>query len=265
MTVAVAFEFPKNLVYMPVSMSALPLLKRAAIPLLNPEHADYPWISPLAKKIKMRAERVSQKDYEQHLRQEYERLPSTLSGLLSVEQFMAQAEKKRSAIEAALIKHRQGLQEQQGQAKDWLIQHVYPDPYSLAAWQKSGWNRVWLGFDAKQWPEMSLHPVTYSAHLAPSFPQRLLSAPVEQVNEAEQRLIVSADQIQRFVTIKHQEYALMDFPKEALKVLAFGCLTSQKIQQDFYTYWCTDLRFKHIPLVRMYLHPEQYSWQFFSH
>lgn len=260
------YSVPDTLVFLPLYEEALLLLKRGVIPFKNAQHAILPWFNSRASKVETSQSYVSEEQYQQHLVQEYQRLPSNLQGLFSQDDFIRQAEPKRAEIEAALLTHLQIQQASiQGDAADWWIQRFYTQPFSAASWERTGWTAVWLGIDVSAWPLLAatLKPLSYQLNLPNSFPERLLFDHPDNVVLQEQRCFLAEHDVERWVTLNQQKVGLLKLPVKSIKCVLFGALVSEQYKNRFSTYWQQDLRYKSVPLAHMQLNSEQLSWQFY--
>ena len=196
--------------------------------------------------------RVSDADYQAHLQREYARLPANLQGLLTLEQFMRQAESKRPDIEAALgALRQQQVQTQQGDASEWLMQRLFRDPYSPLAWAQAGWQSVWLGIDPQQWPQAVVQSVTYGRSIPLSYPPRLLADHADNAGLKECRIVQPVTQFKTLVNMANSQQGLVRLPASALVCVLLGASTRSEYEAKFMAYWRQDLRYKRIPVARM--------------
>ena len=257
-------NIPADLIYLPLAEEALPLLKRGVIPLQLPAASGLPWFGTAVHNALPATVRVPDDVYQEHLQQEYRRLPGTLRGLLTLEAFVLQAEKKRPVIEAALL-NKQQVQTQQavGDPADWLMQRFFTDPYSLLSWQHGGGlKRLWLGIDARQWPEAQPQRVEYRLRQPDAYPQRLLSDSPAMEALKEWRLVRAVKLSEPLVDIAGQQQGLLRLPPKALRCVLAGATVNDAFLQRFKTFWWQDFRYQRIPLAQMTLTPDEYGWQF---
>ncbi len=257
------WSVPDNLMFLSLGREVLPLLKRGVIPLSLATQAGLVWYQAKSIKQKTTTVRVSEQEYLAHLRQEYVRLPSSLQSLFTEEAFIEQAEPKRMAIEAALVEFRkQQSNVQQGQPEDWLLQRFYTNPYSTVSWHQTGFNKVWLGIDAAQWPQAEVVKVRYGTTLPASYPERLLADSYENAGLAEQRLVIARTEIETMVELADKQQGLLRLPPKALRCVLMGATTTQSFRQAFVSYWRQDFRYQRIPVALMQLQAEQFTWQY---
>lgn len=258
-------SFPKTVVFVALGKESLPLVKRAMLPLIAATNSGIAWVDPSLQRaqISSNVKRISDADYLQHLQQEYQRLPENLQGLFSVDEFIRQAEPKRSDIEAALLAKRVNMQQVElGNANDWLLQRFWKNPYSTQAWSIAGWDKLWLGFDLSQWPDSPLQEVLYQQSLPAQLPERLLVDATDMQGLSEQRWLVQHNQVSQWVNIAGQRQGLVRFPSKAVHSVLFGAAMNPAFIQKFTHYWRQDLRYKQKPLIQMALHPHKTSWSF---
>lgn len=257
-------DLPVELVYLPLGEEALPLLKRGVLPVRPVQSVNLPWLKLAGKPMQEAAGvGVSEDEYLKHLQQEYNRLPSNLQGLFSLEEFVRQAELKRAEIEQALAQQRQEtLQQDLGSAEDWLLQELVSDPFSALSWSKSGWHKLWLGIDPQAWPEARIEPVRYQTQLPQDYPARLLiDAPSNEVMQ-EHRLLAEKSEIEHWVTLGKQRTALIKIPSKAVACILLGALVKESFAQQFKAFWQQDLRYKQKKIATMELQPHQSVWHF---
>lgn len=256
-------SFPATVTFLALGEESLPLLKRGVIPLIAAADADLIWAQPQAHRLAPKTKAVTEDDYLQHLQQEYQRLPSNLQSLFTLQEFIRQAEPKRADIESALLSKVVALQQvEHGLVNEWLVQRFWGNPYSPQTWSLTGWNKVWVGVDLRQWPEHLLHQVKYQDALPNSFPERLLIDAVVCKDLQEQRLLLPKAQAEQWVTIAGQRHGLIKLPSKAVHCVLFGATSKVGFVQKFASYWKQDLRYKQKPLARMVLHPHYSHWSF---
>ncbi len=259
----VQWTVPSDLIFLSLGKEALPLLKRGVISLSLATQAGLVWYQAKSAKQNPTTTRVSEQEYLTHLRQEYARLPANLQVLFTEEAFIEQAEPKRMAIEEALVELRQQQSNvQQGQPQDWLLQRFYTNPYSTISWQQSGFNKVWLGIDAAQWPQAKVEKVRYGTTLPASYPERLLVDSNENSALAEQRLVIPRTEIETVVELADKQQGLLRLPPKALRCVLMGATTTQAFRQSFISYWRQDFRYQRIPVALMQLQADQFAWQY---
>lgn len=257
------WSVPDNLIFLSLGKESLPLLKRGVIPLSLATQAGLVWYQAKSTKQKPTTARVSEQEYLAHLRQEYARLPESLQSLFTVEAFIEQAEPKRVAIEAALVEFRQQQTDtQHGQPEDWLLQRFYTNPYSTVSWQQTGFNKVWLGIDAAQWPQAEVEKVRYGTTLPANYPERLLVDSNESVALAEQRLVMPRTEVETIVELADKQQGLLRLPPKALRCVLMGATTTQAFRQSFISYWRQDFRYQRIPVALMQLQADQFGWHY---
>lgn len=255
------FNLPAGLLYLPLGEECLPLLKRGVVP-LAPAAASLVWWQVQAQRQHKAVARVDEQEYQAHLEREYQRLPANLQGLLTLAQFVEQAEKKRPEIEAALLtlKSEQAVQVQ-GKVDDWLMQRFYTDPYSALLWQHTGWQSIWLGIEPQHWPQAVIKPVQYCSTMPAQFPARLLADASANMPLAEQRMVLPVEQLKQ-VAIGGLRQGLLRLPSSALRCVLLGATVRLEFERQFMAYWHQDLRYKRIPVARMMLQSEQFQWEF---
>ena len=255
---------PSGLVYLPLGEEVLPLLKRGVVPLYAPTDSGLPWFAAAAPSLVKGPARASDADYLAHLQQEYERLPDTLRGLLTLEVFIRQADRKRADIEAALLAQRQlQVQEAVGDPGDWLMQRFFPDAGSLLAWQQGGGlNRVWLGIDVSQWPQASLQAVSYQGRQPAAYPQRLLCDAPDMAALQEWRLVQAVAETERLIQVGGRQQGLLRLPPKALRCLLLGAELRPAFRTALQAFWRQDFRYQRTPLAGMVISPDEYGWHF---
>lgn len=255
-------SIPAGMVFVSLGEEVLPLLKRGYLPLYSVRDAGIIWHREESKVSS--AARVSEQDYRAHLNAEYERLPPTLKGLLTLEAFMLQAEKKRVDIEAALLKQKQELQAKNiGSSADWLLQRFYTQAHSFFSWhQAGGLARIWLGINPAQWSEVQLQAVDYLQTMPASFPQRLLADKEELAALNEQRIVIAKKAVEKTITVNGKEQGLIKLPPKALRCVLFGADVRPAFKRGFLDYWQYDFRYQRIPVAAMTFIDERFEWQF---
>lgn len=252
-----------GLVYLPLHKEALPLLKRGVIPLRSGENIDLPWLCGTGAYPPEKSLFVTEKDYTQHLQQEYQRLPDSLKALLTLEVFLRQAEAKRADIEAALLAKRQELAKKAvGCAKDWFVQRFFVDPYSVLAWQQRGFSSIWLGIDASQWPQAQLLAVRYRDSLPLEWSERFTCDVPELSSLHEQRLLLACTQAESQLKVAGETQALVRLPPKALRVVLLGAHVSPDYLARMWAYWRQDFRYQRIPMAQMRMN-QAGRWQFY--
>ncbi|MFY9178410.1 MAG: hypothetical protein WAO12_01365 [Venatoribacter sp.] len=256
------FSPPDGLIYLSLGEEALPLLKKGVIPVPQANHQKLPWYLFASTNDTAEAG-VADEEYLSYLKGEYQRLPENLRGLFTEEAFITQAESKRLEIEKALTQQQQEQNQlAAGNMEDWLLQRFFSDAYSFLAWQQLGFQRVWLGIDAGQWPQVDVQPVNYQRVMPAQYPERLLCDAKENAGLAEQRLLLPTSKAGKKITIAQQNYGLIRLPPKALRCVLFG-IEWQAAQRDaFAHYWRTDFRYQRIPLAQMHANARQLGWQY---
>lgn len=241
--------FSSVLCYLPLADEVLPALKQGVIPLRSLPDAELPWLNAPTVSV---ATGVSERDYENYLRDAYQRLPSSLMGLLTWEQFVQQAATKRPQIEREL-RHRHRANTVTTQAHDWFVQRFMTDPYSLAAWQQTAvaFASIWLAIDAQAWPQATLQSVQYGLPAPPSFPQRIGYDPEGNRHLNEQRLAVERTQVRHIIHRQGRSFGLLRLPPNALRAVLLGSELNAAFKADFIHFWRGDFRYQRIPLFEM--------------
>lgn len=253
---------PAGLVYLPLHKEALPLLKKGVIPLRSGANIDLPWLLGTGANAPENQVFISESDYQEHLQQEYRRLPANLQSLLTLEVFLRQAEAKRADIEAALLAKRQELaQKELGCAEDWFVQRFFSDPYSILAWQQRGFASIWLGIDANQWPQALLHPVRYRDSLPQEWHERFTCDLLEMRPLQEQRLMLAQAEAPVQIRIAGLAHALVRLPPKALRIILLGAQIAPDYSARFLAYWQQDFRYQRIPVAHMHATAAG-CWQF---
>lgn len=251
-----------GLVFVSLGEEVLPLLKRGYLPLYSVQDAGVVWHRENGKAPA--STRIAEQDYHAHLKAEYDRLPPSLKGLLTLEAFVAQAEKKRVEIEAALLQQKQALQAKNiGSSDEWLMQRFYTQAYSFFSWHHAGGlARIWLGIDPAQWAGASLQAVEYVQTMPASFPQRLWADKEELFNLEEQRLVVAKKTVEKIITVNGKAQGLIKLPPKALRCVLFGADVRPVFARGFLEYWQHDFRYQRIPVAAMTFIDERFEWQF---
>ncbi|MEN9464062.1 MAG: hypothetical protein RL217_243 [Pseudomonadota bacterium] len=254
---------PAGLIYLSLHKEALPLLKKGVIPLRNGGNIDLPWLLGTGENAPENQIFISDKDYQEHLQQEYRRLPANLQRLLTLEVFMRQAEVKRTDIEAALLAKRQDLtRKTAGCAEDWFVQRFFSNPYSVLAWQQRGFSSIWLGIDASQWPQALLHPVRYRDSLPLEWHERFTCDLPELSLLHEKRLLLARTQAVSQLEVAGELQALVRLPPKALRSVLLGAQVAPDYSARFWAYWRQDFRYQRIPVAQMRMNSAG-RWQFY--
>ena len=260
-----AFLIPKNLVFLALGKEALPLLKRGYIPLQQASCSSLIWFHQNTRQVAAAQAVVSEQHYQQHLRQEYQRLPDNLRGLFSQDDFIQQAEAKKAEIITALLQKMAAPSSQHsGRAADWWIQRFYCNPFSVASWSAVGWDKVWLGFDLAHWPQLQAQPVNYQLSLPASFPERLYCEHPDEASKKEWRVVRSQTEIDKWIMLNQQKTGLLKIPIKSLACALLGAAVDARFADQFAHYWQQDLRYRSLPLATMQQSREDFSWQFYT-
>lgn len=253
----IAFRPEAGLVYLPLADEVIPLLKRAVIPLTAPEEDLLPGYPLLPRQ----APAVQVADYQAHMEAEYQRLPESLRGLLTLETFLRQAESKRGDIEQQLLaRAERSVQQASGDIADWVWQSFYTDSSDALAWSLSGYDRVWLGIDPQQWPEATLEPVSYDSRWPDSFPQRLLSDAPTRAGLQQQRLLLARAAAGTSIRVGGRQQWLLRLPPKALRVFLLGAALPQPLSGRLRQFLSQDFRYQRIPLATMTVDGPQIRW-----
>ncbi len=238
--------------YLPLSVEALTLLKRGVVALPEVKRWQLPWLQSSSD---IAPAAVAEQDYQDYLQQSYERLPANVGGVLTFEQFAAQAEAKRADIEAHLRQQRQAEQaQQQGSANDWLLQRFFADALDPLAWHQheQGFACVWLALDPELWPQAELQPVQYHPQRTLSYPGALLVDPPAFAPLQEQRVLLEREQAPKLIEIQGMTSGLLRLPPKAIRALLLGSHYPQALRQSLLEFWYGDFRYQRIPIYRMH-------------
>lgn len=82
---------PAHWRYLPLAAEALTLLKRGVVAVPEVKRWPLPWLQSATRTM---PSAVPEEDYQDYLQQAYARLPANVAGLLTFEQFAAQAQAK---------------------------------------------------------------------------------------------------------------------------------------------------------------------------
>lgn len=259
------FSPSKDWIFISLKEEALPLLKRGFIPFWPATSLEPVWHHPDACRAEQPLPFISEEQYQQHLLHEYQRLPNNLQGLFSQEDFIKQAEAKRGEIKAALLQKQQvQSQQREGRVEDWWVQRFYSSAYSPQSWQNRGWDTIWLGLNSTLLETLELKPVCYQMDLPASFPECLLVEHPDFSLQQEQRCVLAAPAIEKWVALDNQKVGLVKMPAKSLSCALLGAAVNPALAEQFIRYWKQDLRYKSLPVAQMQLHLQQHSWQFYS-
>lgn len=255
------FSLPDGLIYLSLGEEALPLLKKGVIPVPQANHQKLPWYL-LENTACSEEVIVTEEEYLNYLKDEYQRLPDNLRNLFTEEAFITQAESKRLEIEKALSRHNTEQRKAASEGvEEWFLQRFFSNAYSFLAWQQLGFQRIWLGIDTSQW-EQVIQPVNYQTVMPAQYPERLLCDAKENAKLAEMRLLLPSSVIDKKITIGQQNYGLVRLPPKALRCILFGFEWQGMQIQEFAQYWRTDIRYKRIPLAQMHANGRELGWQY---
>ncbi|MBE0482954.1 MAG: hypothetical protein IBX52_05570 [Bacterioplanes sp.] len=245
--------------YLPLTADVLPTLKRGVVPLQPMPWSALPWLTAT---VRSESVDIREEDYQEYLRMAYQRLPATVAGLLTFEQFAQQAAQKRSEIEEELRRHR-SVTMSSSPSDDWFVQRFFPDPCSLSAWQQTalGFASVWLAINEKDWPQARIQEVLYGVSAPASFPQRAYYDPVDNRHLEERRITLQRSHAQRVVSIRGQERALLRLPPKAIRGVLLGSELSADFNAEFVRFWRSDFRYQRIPVLAMVWDNGQLTWR----
>lgn len=248
-------------IYLALGAEAIPLLKRGFLP-VKPLSAEYaPWLLQPAPQIRSQ---VSETDYLSHMEREFSKLPESLKGLLSFDQFLKQAQSKRVEIEAAIWQtHELQQQAKQPDPSAWLQQSFYSQPYQSLSWCHSsgGYGAIWLAIDRAQL-DAPILPVVYGDEPPARYAERLMSAPLDQAPLQQYRLLLQKDQLDKFVDLDGRRQGLLRLPPKALKAALFGTQVSAPLKSAFCDFWRMDFRYQRSILAQMVWRAGDYSFSF---
>jgi len=248
-------------VYLPLGGEVLPLLKRGFLPLLPLPQGQCPWLSPVAVQ---RACAVGEDSYLTHMQREFNKLPESLRGLLTFDQFLQQAQSKRPQIEAALLKVvDQQQQAEQPDASAWLFQNFFSQPFQSLSWahDERGLSAIWLGID-RSLLSVDVLPVIYRDDQPTRFRERLMSAPLDQAPLQQYRLLQQKEDVEKQIELDGRRYGLLRLPPKALKVALIGMATPPLLKDEFIAFWRQDFRYQRTLLGQMVWPDGQYTYQF---
>lgn len=242
--------------YLPLAAEIIPLLKRGYLPVRQP---DQPWM--LLPEVERQAT-VPESQYLSHMQREYQRLAEGLRSLLSFEQFLQQAQSKRSQIEQALLKYQQQqIAAQQPDPAQWRYQHFYSEPLSLVAWHYAGGlGRAWLALDAAKLP-FDVMAVSYCSEAPVTYRQRLASAPEGLASLQQQCVVMAGSDSEKQLTIDGRSLSLVKLPASAVKGVIIGAAMDPTFRRQLIDTWCADMRYQRSELMQMHWTRGDYAFR----
>lgn len=251
--------------YLYLGSEGLTFLKSGLLPFLRPVELAQPFLAKHPAYQVVRQNKLSQKDYISHLKQQYARLPDHLRSMVSFEYFAEQSEKKRTQIEAGIQKSESNLISCPD-LSGYRLLRLFSDPRLLTQWQGKLDNGLVLELDARSsgWqledyrgqPQMLAELRSVDNWLPDSHQDWLSQQPGSYSDsEGEWRLIRTLPSADKMIQVKGQERAMYRLPYKGLKRVIVGPGWLRQRRDSLQTYIKQDLNLRQAKLAQLQLDP----------
>lgn len=266
-----------NTVYVFLASEGLVFLKKGFIPFYGAEQLPEPWLQ-LGSRYRLTTTQVlSDQDFHDYLKQQYENLPNHVKSMVSFDYFLQQSQQKRPQIEQLLLVQHTSATEQSlpllaKRLSGWRVLSVFDDWQSISRWHSlaaAGQGMVvelTLPDSGFQQPSYNDQPQYFSAlNIVESWlpnndryyvfnrPQVLS---MDLTKTGEQRLLRHVDAADRKITLQGQEVAMFRLPTKAIARVILGYRCGEEYCKSVKRYLSQDINYRHVECVQAQLNPK---------
>jgi len=243
----------------------LTFLKSGLLPFLRPGELGQPFLSERPSYQAIQQNKLSQKDYIQHLQQQYQKLPDHLRNMVSFDYFVEQSEKKRSEIEAG-IQRVTSAPISCPDLSQYRILRLFSEPALLSLWQGRGDSGMaleldiglcgWLSEEYRGERQILAELKSVDSWLPEQQEDWLLQQPSSYSEcPGEWRLLRSLTAADRLIQVTGQERAMYRLPYQGLKRIIAGNGWQPESLASLQAYVKRDLNLRQAQLAQLQLDP----------
>lgn len=269
-----------NILYCFLAAEGLIFLKRGYLPFYSPEKMPEPWLKESCVYKAAEVVTLSDQEFQDYLKGQYENLPLHLKDIVSFEYFQQQSQTKREEIEQSLVSQQGGRESSAPfsaeHVRDWRILSLFEHWQDMYLWQTLAAKGKGLVLEvelaASSFKEASYNQ--QAQHLSKVrqvgswLPEDnlyyLFNRPANNVDSlsTEWRLIRQFDAADRKVSIQGEEIAMYRLPVKAIKrvILGYGC--EPEYCREVKHYLSQDINYRHTECVQAQLDPKTLSLGF---
>ena len=263
-------------VYLFLASEGLVFLKKGFIPFYNTEQLPEPWLKLGSAYRLATAQVLSDQDFYNYLKQQYENLPAHVTAMVSFDYFFQQSQPNRSQIEHSISCQNSSAVEQAlpmlaERLRDFRVLSLFEDWQNLSLWHSMAAAGQGMVVELNV-PSFGFHHTDYNDHVQRYSAVNLVdswlpdndlyylfnrpqSLSMDTTKAGERRLVRHVGAADRKVVLQDQEVAMYRLPPKAVARVILGFRCNADYCKSVKQYLSQDINYRHVECVQAQLNP----------
>lgn len=265
-------------VYLFLASEGLVFLKKGFIPFYDTEQLPEPWLKLGSAYRLTNTQVLSDQDFYNYLKQQYENLPAHVRAMVSFDYFFQQSQHKKPQIEQSIRSQNSSAIEQAlpmlaERLSDMRILNVFDDWQNLSLWHSMaaagqgivvelsvssfGFYQTEYNGQAQSFSAVNLVDSWLPDNDLYYLFNRPRSLSMDTTNAGERRLVRHVSAADRNVVVQGQEVAMYRLPAKAVARVILGFRCHADYCKSVKQYLSQDIHYRHVECVQAQLNPSK--------